>query len=479
MISLRRSVCALLMALLLFAVTSLGAENGRVEVRPADNGRALVNPQMGWTFQFYSNALDNYGGKLAPADTLDDFPGLSCIYLRLPWAYIEPEEGRFAWSVVDAPAQRWIDKGLQVAFRFTACETGMAYATPKWVRDAGAKGNQWTFGKGGDPNGPSWEPDYGDPVFLAKLKKFLEAAAKRYDGNPNVAFIDVGSLGVWGEGHTDSSTRVKLPAEVVKRHLDLNASVFPHTLLAMGDDFCTLGAGYGPVDMTVAARARQLGMTLRDDSICVFPPPKSYLSAAMAGPFWPHVPVILETDHYAGCIVKKTWSNEMILKAIEAYHASYLSIHSWPREFLQAERSMIDLANRRLGYRLQLREASWPASVRRGEPIAFRTAWANAGVAPCYPAGCMAITLKDAAGGIVAVFVDEKFDLRSLEVGPIDKAPEKTQESSHRFAPNMPTGEFDVFVSVGLHDGTPRIALPLNDSDGHRRYRLGHVKVVE
>ena len=242
MIQLLRSVCAIALLALLVSAESTRADTGRVEVRPADNGQALVNPQMGWTFHFYSNSLDHYGGKLAPSDTLDDFPGLSCIYLRLPWAYVEPEEGRFAWSVVDAPAQRWIDKGLQVAFRFTACESGLAYATPKWVRDAGAKGHNFTYGKGADPQGDFWEPDYGDPVFLAKHKRFLEAAARRYDGNPNVAFVDVGSFGVWGEGHTWSSTRLTYPAEVIKRHLDLYASIFKHTLLAANDDLCMLGA---------------------------------------------------------------------------------------------------------------------------------------------------------------------------------------------------------------------------------------------
>jgi hypothetical protein len=452
--------------------------NDRVVVRPPDNGQALVNPQMGWTLHFYSNTLENYGSKLPPSDTLDDFPGLACIYLRLPWAYIEPEEGKFQWSVVDAPAQRWIDKGLQVAFRFSACESWMAYATPKWVKDAGAKGYNFTTGKGVDPQGPFWEPDYNDPVFLAKHQRFLEEAAKRYDGNPNIAFVDVGSFGVWGEGHTWASTKLNYPAEVGKRHLDLCAGAFKHTLLAANDDFSFLGANAGAKDQTVIDHARQLGMTLRDDSILVQPPPNSYFNANMAPAFWPHVPVILETEHYGPSVGVHAWNDDILLRAIEDYHAAYLSIHWFPREFLEKERATIDRINRRLGYRLQVREASWPAAVRRNEPIVFRSTWANVGVTPCYPGGHVAYTLKDASGGIVAVFAYEAFDVRSLEVGPTDKTPAKSIESSHSFAPNMPAGEFDVFVSVGLRDGTPKIALPLPDGDGHRRYRLGRVKVL-
>ena len=114
-----RLVHAMLVAATVFSVSgSAPGEGGRRMVRPEDSGAALVNPMMGWKLNFYSNILQNYGSSLAPSDTLDDFPGLSTIYLRLPWAYVEPEEGVFDWSVVDAPAQRWLDKGLKVAFCF-------------------------------------------------------------------------------------------------------------------------------------------------------------------------------------------------------------------------------------------------------------------------------------------------------------------------------------------------------------------------
>ena len=182
---------------------TMAADAGQqITVQPADNGQALVNPGMGWTLQFYSNVIENYGSQLEPSDTLDDWPGLSTIYLRVPWSFLEPQEGRFNWSLFDTPTQRWVAKGKKIAIRVSCCEGSCRYATPKWVRDAGAKGIDFEFGKGPRPNRPLWEPDYLDPVVLAKLDHFLAALARRYDGNPNVAFIDIGSFGMWGEGHT-------------------------------------------------------------------------------------------------------------------------------------------------------------------------------------------------------------------------------------------------------------------------------------
>jgi hypothetical protein len=48
------------------------ARTSVITVKPADTGEALVNPAMGWTMHFYSNMIDNYGSRLAPADTLED-----------------------------------------------------------------------------------------------------------------------------------------------------------------------------------------------------------------------------------------------------------------------------------------------------------------------------------------------------------------------------------------------------------------------
>src|SRR5512140_2146213 len=124
-----------------------------VTVHPMDTGQALVNPDMGWTMHFYSNIPTNYGSKLEPSDTLDDFPGLSTVYLRVPWAYLEPREGQFNWALFDTPAQRWIAKGKRIAMRVTCSESWIAFATPEWVRKAGAKGYLYEFGKGRSDKG--------------------------------------------------------------------------------------------------------------------------------------------------------------------------------------------------------------------------------------------------------------------------------------------------------------------------------------
>lgn len=466
------------------------ADEQRVVVRPADNGEALVNPGMGWTMHFYSNLIENYGSKLPPSDTLDDWPGLSTIYLRVPWSFLEPREGEFNWALFDTPAQRWIAKGRRIAIRVSCSESWLRWATPKWVADAGAKGIEFEFGKGPREGGPLWDPHYLDPVFLKKLDRFLAAMARRYDGNPNVEFIDIGSFGMWGEGHTGFSSRLneEQTLAVVKRHVDLHVKHFKRTRLCISDDVA--GAGKPGRHFPAMDYALSLGVTMRDDSILVQPPPHSWYHAEMAQEFWPRLPVILEHEHYGSSKKKGAWDGSLLLKSVEDYHASFMSIHWWPRELLADNRETIAQINRRLGYRIQLREINRPAAAPLGAPFTVETSWVNAGVAPCHGGGFWALTLKDAKGGIASVNVDESFDMRDLPVAPPEQALAKKLRS--RFvvarqledprgahAPPTVPGSYGVFVSVGRRDGTPVIALPLPGDDGQRRYHVGTMRLGE
>ena len=484
----RSALAALLLAVAAKPADSPAATD-RVVVRPSDTGEALVNPGMGWTLHFYSNFIENYGSKLEPSDTLDDWPGLSVIFLRVPWSYLEPKEGEFNWSLLDTPAQRWIANGKQIAVCVSSTESWWRNATPKWVQDAGAKGVEFEFGKGVTPGGPLWEPDYLDPVFLQKLENFLAAMAKRYDGNPSVAFITIGSFGMWGEGHTVFSS--KLPEdktlECVKRHIDIYTKHFKRTQLCISDDVA--GATKPGTNFPATDYARSKGVTLRDDSILVSQK-HPWFHAEMAQAFWPTLPVILEHEHYGAIQARKKWDGNTLLEAIEAYHASYMSIHWWPREELADLGGSVARINRRLGYRLQLHKISWPADVKLGEPFSVETEWANAGVAPCYGGGFWSLTLKDAKGGIASVQVDESFDVKNLKVTAATNEVSVTKWSSHfvvaqqfveplgKHAPPVKPGMYDVLVSVGTRDGTPQIALPMAGDDGRRRYKVGQITLT-
>src|SRR5512137_1803006 len=168
-----------------------------------DAARVLVNPHKGWYHHFPDNHPKKY--EIARDADLLEFPGMDHLYVRLAWAYLEPKEGQFDWPVIDRIIEKWTAHGLGIAFRISCKETStdrveQQFATPRWVMEAGANGGYYRMGKAVGPDGP-WEPVFDDPVFLAKLDHFLAAFAARYDGKPWLRYLDIGSIGDWGEGH--------------------------------------------------------------------------------------------------------------------------------------------------------------------------------------------------------------------------------------------------------------------------------------
>lgn len=479
---------ALLLSIALFTVPPCSAQE-TATASFTDDGRALLNPDMGWTMHFYSNVPTNYGSRLEPSDSLGWFEGCSTIYLRLPWAYIEPEEGVFNWAIVDTPAQRWIAKGKKIAFRFTTSENWMEYATPKWVFDAGAESIRYTWGKGPDPNGPAVDPVFDDPIYLEKLENFLKAAGKRYANNPNVAFIDVGTYGMWGEGHSSlgvwdkakfSRMTPERTLDVVKKHVDLHVKYFPGVQLCISDDVA--GAEVQGTSFPETDYAFSQGVSLRDDSILVQPAPRSWFHADMAQKFWPTMPVILEHEHFKPSQERGAWDNDKLIQSVEDYHASYMSIHWFPDVEWKEIAETVKKINTRMGYRLMPVEIAWPKEIAIGKP--FDVAWKlqNRGVAPCYPGGFAALTIKDDKGGIVAVLSDESFDVRELPVGAPDQAPVVERKATFRVglvAPTTKEGTYDVYFSIGERDGTPVFELPIPGDDGQRRYKIGTIVVTK
>ena len=357
----------------------------------------------------------------------------------------------------------------------------MAFATPEWVRRAGAKGYFYQFGKGRVEKKRHLGPGFWRPPFSWRnLRNFSPQWPPVTMAIPTSHVIDVGSFGLWGEGHTFMSSRVpdeEAPA-IVRKHIDLHVKYFPRTLLCISDDVA--GHDKPGRHLPETDYALSKGVTLRDDSILVQPPPPLVVPrrdgpgilAALAGDSRTRTLWRLQAARRVGRRLAAAQSGGGLPRQL------YVDPTGGPRELLNENRPLIERINRRLGYRLQLREISWPSAVALDRPFTVRSLWSNAGVAPCYPGGFMALTLKDDQGGLVSVLVDEKLDMRQLTTGPADQIPTKPLVSEFvigHVAPVVRTNTYTVYVSVGMRDGTPRLALPLAGDDGQHRYKLGAI----
>ena len=219
-------------------------------------------------------------------------------------------------------------------------------------------------------------------------------------GTPTSTFVDIGSYGLWGEGHTMMSSRVAKDRarEIIEQHLTFTSSTssircWPSTTTWRAPSSraltCRKPIWPSPGALPCATTASWSSG-----------PPHSWHHAELAQAFWPRRPVILEHEHYGASKNRGAWGDgSLLLKAVEEYHASYLSIHWWPHEFLEENKAVIDRINRRLGYRIQLRELTWPREVTIGQPFTVRKPLGERGRGPCYPGGFPALDPQGFQGG--------------------------------------------------------------------------------
>lgn len=155
-----------------------------------EDTRPVANPGQGWTVT--SGSFANYDGYLS----------IGAIYNRYDWAQLEPAEGKYDWSRLEYDMSFAAKHGIPMAFRVMCANSGATKpVTPEWVWEAGAKSHVWEAVSYSGAVVTNRSPVFEDRTFQRLHRRFIAALAARYDGDPRLAGIDLGSYGNWGEWH--------------------------------------------------------------------------------------------------------------------------------------------------------------------------------------------------------------------------------------------------------------------------------------
>ena len=143
----------------------------------------LNNPYMGW----------------APSAERGPYNQLHrLVYAGLKWSELEPEKGNFAWSAIENKFKvcYWVGKKIKIVFRFIMDYPGKAnhMDIPQWLYKEINGDGTWYDG--------GFSPNYKNKVLIQNHQRVINALAQRYGNNPGLAFIQMGSIGHWGEFHT-------------------------------------------------------------------------------------------------------------------------------------------------------------------------------------------------------------------------------------------------------------------------------------
>ena len=325
--------------------------------------------------------------------------------------------------------------------------TGLGqYVTPKWVFDAGATplAVPDTSSSTGQQIIPkSWD----DPVFLQKLKVFVQALGKHYDGNPDIAFIDIRSYGNWGEGHIGMLKApgiILTPPENLKQNYLLPyIQAFPHTQLIVpwGSDMYDSVYDWAVSKGAGMRRDGILSKWSKDGSECL----RAY----------GHHPSVFEyCDGYAD-MKKGGWWKPVMLKDTY-FHGGKPSYMQWDSRIFEENREFCLSLGNYVGYHFVLQKAVVPTTLRHSELFHVQLQWLNDGVACLYEPCSVAIALLDA---------DSKVVQKQWLAGSKPKMwePGRTKKDS-----------FDVHFSA-VTKGTYKLAvgLFLDQHDAHPAYRIG------
>jgi hypothetical protein len=424
-----------LFSLLLLPILTFAAGDDRLQVRFREVDTLFANPGQGWMSQQRSPK----GGSRFPC---------SVVYIRFNWVDVEPEEGQYNWKVIDDVIASWRTNGAAVSMRVMTANAHSRgyYSSPKWLFDAGCKGFEYLKG-GDDPTSggqriPRIEPDYADPVYLAKHGAFLAALGKRYDGNPGVEFLDIGSYGIWGEWHTPHPAPVAARQQIV----DMYLRAFSRTpLVFMSDDEVLLKYA---LEHGTGFRRDGVGSPWHEKN---WIGSKRYAGVTGMADTWKRAPVVFEWFGDYQYLQSKNWSFDAAVEFMLKNHVTMINDNFG--RFPPEARPQLERLARLAGYRFVLREVSHGKSVRAGAPLDVAMKWANVGVGKLHHPYVLRLSLSNAAGQTVAR-AEAKADPREWLPGEWEVAVALPVPTG------LPPGEYDLAVAL-LHPADQRGPLQL------------------
>ena len=382
-------------------------------VRPTPTNEYLANPHKGCcTFQHFN------GDALFPGMTwseegpiefpparrpvMDGYLPCTASYCRWFWRVMEPEKGKYDFSMIDGALRTCAERGQTLAVRLMAYGSASQPQVPDWYSAKFPMATRTVHGQ------EQKVPVHDSPEYLEHWGSFVREFGRRYDGNPLLETIDITYIGPWGEGAGECSAgQCRMFAELWKE-------AFPKTLrMAMvgGDQMregVAAGAGWrcdcfgdlsSPGSPTVPKN-----LSWNHHYECY---PREVVVCG-AQDAWKTAPV-----HFETCWVPMYWyvhgfDIDFILEQGLKFHGTYFmpKYAALPEKWMDKLESFCE----KLGYRFVLRHACFDCEAKMGGEFKFQCWIENVGVAPIYRRYDFALRLRQ--GDVEQVVPFEDTDAR-------------------------------------------------------------------
>jgi len=427
----------------------------------------LANPGIGF------QAMHNLEAPVLPETVAYRRP-------QYGWNAQNPAEGVYDWSAIDADLAAAAALGKQFSFRIYTMrgESFGGHKVPDWVVAKGA------VIQGGQPR-------YSNCIYQQYWADFVEQMRLRYDGNPDIAFLDISGYGNFNEWSWQNQTEwdddfanpTTLDGMARRRLADM-------FLGGSGTIDCTLSGGgtqsvsysypgfqatqlvmpYAGIQQStryVASRRSDVGF--RED--CLGSPDHTDGMLESVGDviatIWPNAPVVYEL-----CGIEDLTS---ALEVLQTTHGSAVHENGGDND-LDGLRDLL----RYSGYRFVLAEATFPDVSTWTGSIDVDMTWRNVGFAPAYAKTGQDFELRfyllEAGGAVAASWTLPTDPNDWMPADPIGSAAvDNTFSGSLPLPPGLHLAQYTAAVGVFDLRTASHVKVANEGRDAEERLVLGTV----
>ena len=391
------------------------------------------------TEEVFGNPLMGYV-PCAWNDTVSD--DVSMLYMDITWAELEPEEGEYDWESIEKENQlsRWRKEGKHIVLRFVCDVPGKEkhMDIPKWLYEKTDHAGTWydvEFGKG-------FAPDYNNEQMICYHDRAVKALGEHLGGDGLISYIELGSLGHWGEWHVNYSAGIqRLPKEEVReKYVAPWIEAFPDAMLLMRRPF---------------SHASKYGMGLYNDMTGDPGETESWLKEIQNGgdlsqtdeknaivsmqDFWKTAPV---GGEFTSSLSMENMLDTDIFQTVELIrksHTTFIGPNIADKKYQQGYEKVL----KNMGYRLWVSRA---VLLQRISGTKLRLTWENDGSAPFYKDWPVWIYVTDEDGNTVE---KKQIDIQLSSVLPGEIIKTETRLDTKKLA-GLAGKKYD--LSIGIED---------------------------
>ncbi len=452
-------------------------ETVTVSLTPIDFSEPeIVNPMRGFYKWIYQERTDdkwtNNDNVPLPKPELD-------AYTRYSWRQIEKAKDEYDFSVIDSDLARAEREGRKFGFRILSVnEFSSQYEVPDYLVSL-VPGKDCPVSAPPEGSDTVWTPDWNDPNYIDRAGKLIQKLAQRYDGDPRIAWIDMGLYGRWGEWHNGGLCVPAGTTATKNAIIDAHLDAFKKTRLVLSvnaaqDDAEDRGDSLGYAlskSPTLGLRSDALGHVWFDEQWDILPVFVAPGTAKMMQERWKRAPLI--TEYFGNSI---PW---VALEQVKKWHVALVGnsegAGKWS-ELSQYEKDVLASVGKHAGYRYLVNQVSYPPKVAAGTSISIASQWYNLGVAPTYDRWNITFALHK--NGINAPLWKKT---SSLDLKTLLPAQEPATVRESWCVPKwMPAGIYDLSLTIVDPVGyNPPLQLAVKEMDEEGRLFLGKVQVLD